>query len=451
MANDSKQEFRWNPVLGTDCRTLEFRNVSGDELEKIVRSQRLNDEAIKELADEIGVLKADEKEYELDEDDKVDPDKRLLEVFEYWQAYQSGSDKDGNDTWSIQVVETHVLQNGKIIEKPQDPSKDNMNLTPLEAIGKLAAFESVALSDPEIYELAGTADGKTAESSRAEMGEEHFRVFGEREGLLFDDEDLTPFQRKNERVLPLGGQFEKKARKAADERWKEGREQIANATVDAQSLLDSVVANAPKTATIDRVLQSYKAVEILDQFANNVESARRNMQSYIDRYEHKNQGEYIENAIESLVNKKTGALGVLGKLKSERILRDTTEFERFVKEAHVACFVIHSQAMLDMLSNGSFHDDKERADVEKSLRSLEKDMVKKATEYNLPKDTISKAQNAMALPGGPKMPDLLTDYFSHYTKRKDAYEQRRKQGHIPDAETTLPATRKLSVRTPARK
>ncbi len=268
---------------------------------------------------------------------------------------------------------------------------------------------------------------------------------------MFDDEDLTPFQRKNERVLPLGGQFEKKARKAADERWKEGREQIANATVDAQSLLDSVVANAPKTATIDRVLQSYKAVEILDQFANNVESARRNMQSYIDRYEHKNQGEYIENAIESLVNKKTGALGVLGKLKSERILRDTTEFERFVKEAHVACFVIHSQAMLDMLSNGSFHDDKERADVEKSLRSLEKDMVKKATEYNLPKDTISKAQNAMALPGGPKMPDLLTDYFSHYTKRKDAYEQRRKQGHIPDAETTLPATRKLSVRTPARK
>lgn len=445
---DQKQEYRWNPVLATDCRTLEFRNVSGDDLEKAVRSQKVNQQAIKELADEIGVLKDTPQEFELDEDDVIDPDKRLLEVFEYWQAFQSGSDKEGNDTWSIQVIETTVLQNGKVIETPQPPSKEHMNLTPLEAIGKLAAFESVALSDGDIYELVGSTDGKTAEDLRAEMDTEHFRIFGEREGLLFDDEDLTPFPRKNERVLPLGGRFNKVDREGANKRWQEGRKQIANANIDAQSLLDSVVANAPKTATIDRVLQSYKAVEILDQFAENVDTAKRNMQSYVERYHHKEQGEYIENAINALVDKKTGALAILGNLKSERILRDTTEFERFVKEAHISCYVIHAQAMLDMLSEGSFHDSKERTEVEKSLRALEKDMVKQANEYNLPKDTISKAQNAMALPGGPKMPDLLADYYGHYQKRKDIYEKRRKQGHIPDAESALPPTRKLSVRAP---
>lgn len=448
---EGNQTYRWYPVLGTDCRTLEFRNIAGDDLEKHIRLQKANEQAIKELADELGVLKQAEKEYELDEDDKkIDPTKRLVETFEYWQAFQEGQDKQGNDTWSVQAVETTVLQDGTVMETPQAISNDNKGLTPLQALGKLAAFEAIALQDKDIYELPGEADGKTVSEAREELGYEHFKAFGEREGLLFDAMDITPYVRQNERVLPLGGRFNKTDREGANKRWKEGRDKIANANIDAQSLLDSVVANAPKTATIDRVLQSFKAVEIMDEFARKIESARENLEIYIGRYTRKNQGEYIENAINALVDKKTGALPTLERLKTERILRDTTEFDRFIKEAHIACYVIHAQAMLDMRSKGAFDDEKERVEVEKSLRALEKDMVKQATTYGLPSDTISKAQNAMALPGGPKMPELLKNYFDHYKQRKKAYEQRRDQGYIPEADTALPPTRKLTVKTPGR-
>lgn len=442
------QTYRWYPVLGTDCRTLEFRNVAGDDFERQLRLHKKQNEAIRELAKEIGVFQEKEKEFELDDVNDIDPEKRLVETYEYWQAFHDGQDANGNDTWAVQSVETTVLQDGTVLEVPQDISTDNRGLTPMEAVSKLAAFEAIALEDQDVYELVGASDSKTVEQLREEMGYEHFKAFGEREGLLFDAQDITPYVRQNERVLPRGGRFKKIDREAADKRWKEGRDRIANAQVDAQSLLDGVVANAPKTATIDRVLQSYKAVDIMDEFARKVENARSNLETYVERYKHKNQGEYIENATLSLVDKKSGALTVLQQLKSERILRDTTEFERFVKEAHIACMVIHGQAMLDMLGRGAFDDQKERLEVEKSLRQLEKDMEKQATAYALPSDTISKAKNAMATPGGPKMPELLKNYFVHYKQRKTEYEKRRDQGFIPEAETALPPTRKLTVRAP---
>ncbi len=453
MTDQKQGTFEWRPMLTTEFRTIEVRNSGEDDNEEMIRAMAVQKQEQRELAAEIG-LDMGEDTYELDDPEtKLDPEKRLLEQFEYRQAFQDG------DKWSVQTVTTTVLQSGKEIQESSISAADR-NLTALEAVSKLTAFEGMVLSYPESYEISYDGFGTgTVEKAREELGSRHFITAGEREGLLFDTL-LNPHNRINKHVLPSGGKFPKEDISRANQRWDEGKELTENFNASAISISGEMSAGIPAVATIDRVLRSISGLAIIDRFVEKIESSTKHLSQYIDRYDNPNsdgQGHLIEAATDALTNKNTGALAILEELKSEGIMRDTTEWTNFAKEAHVACYVIHAQAMLNLLKEKRVTDPEECNNIRKSLSQIggtsddngntikKGDMEKLANKYGLSEKTIANYKRAMGYSGRPKMPELLTGYLGRFEERKKVFAELSDGGTIPNIETVIPPTHKITL------
>ena len=447
--DNGKDEFHWDPILSTEFRTVEFRLKIDEAEEEKIRNMQATRENIKELAKEIGVS-LDTDEFEIDDSSTMNPDKKLLEQFEYLQAFKDG------ENWTVQSVRTIVLQDGT--EKVKATvGMGNNGISAMQAIGKLAAFEAFATDEISPFELPVSDNIKTLEDARKELGERHFIYAGEQEGLLFDD-GLNTHGRQNKFVLPIGPSFDKTAIERANERWDKAKERIANIDVSADGIIEEMAAGIPSGASIDKVLRSMKATKFMDEFAVKIEEAAENLKKYINNYKKTGQGHLIEDAIDALTDSKTGAISILSKMKSEHIMRDITEWENFVKEAHIACYVVHAQAMLNLLDEDIISDTKSRKAIEDSLHliggvedidgNVKKlgEMEKTAQKYGIKPNIIAAAKRAMAKTTGPEMPPLLTNYLKRYKDRKEAYVELKKKGRIANPESVLLPTKKLSIR-----
>ncbi len=445
MADNNKDTLKWEPILSTEFRTIEFKLKTEESDEEKIREIHVVKDSIKELAKEIGVS-LDTDEFEVDDRAKINQDKKLLEQFEYLQAFKNG------EYWSVQSVRTIVLQSGKEIVKAT-VSAGNDKLTALEAVGKLAAFEAFAVNDISPFEISGSS----LEEERKELGERHFIYAGEQEGLLFD-ERLDVHTRLNKFVLPTDANFNKKEIERASERWDKATQRIANIEISTDSIIEEMSASVPDVASIDKVLTSMKATKYMDEFVNKISEATQHLETYIRKYKETGQGHLIEDAIDALIDKKEGALAILNKMKSDNIVRDITKWENFVREAHIACYVVHAQAMLNLLDESIITDPKTRAALEDSLHivagsedmdgNVKKvgEMEKIAKKYDIKPSLIAAAKRAMAKTTGPELPSLLTDYLDRYKDRKAAYLELKEKGKIAPPETMLPPTQKLSLK-----
>ncbi len=210
-----------------------------------------------------------------------------------------------------------------------------------EAAAELADFEAKCKEKPKIF--------VTIFPEGPAMGYAHFKAFAEREGYIFDTKNI-PRARPDAQALPAGCSFfdediasaNKNLQRPADEFDNNGP---ASKAPNAHFLLDQFT-RAAHSSDYKEATQSLRVLNILDRFVDQIDKAHGKLTEYCGKYHELGHGGLITDAEDLL----TAAEASVKQMKAYGV--DTKEFESFVLQCKISCYVLHAEGLYGLMNQG---------------------------------------------------------------------------------------------------
>jgi hypothetical protein len=276
-----------------------------------------------------------------------------------------------------------------------------------EAAAELARFEAECRKKPAVF--------APMFPESASMGFVHFKAFAEREGYIFDTKGLL-HARPDEKALPAGFSFFDEDIESANKHLARPANEFDNngpmsKTPNTHFLLDHFT-RAARENDFDSATTSARVLNILDRFVEQVDKAHGKLSEYCRKFQELGQGELISDAEDLL----TKAESSVKQLKAYGV--DTADFESFVLQCKISCYVLHAEGLYGLMHNGKGDFDANEA--------LFKSRVNQAMQEYKKIDTsdagLKTLQNMIVQMPEPKVPDAIGSFITRYKQARKDYD-----------------------------
>lgn len=276
-----------------------------------------------------------------------------------------------------------------------------------EAAADLAAFEAQHKEKPAVF-------SPVFPEANA-MSFTHYRAFAEREGYVFDTKNI-PRAKPDAEALPANCSFfdediasaRKNLARPANEFDNNGP---ASKVPNAHFLLDHFT-RAANDSNFHTATSSLRVLNILDRFVDQVDKAHAKLTEYCGKYQELGYGGLISDAEDLLA----GAEASVRQMKAYGV--DTTNFESFVLQCKISCYVLHAEGLYGLMNQGKGDFDANEA--------LFKSRVNQAMEEYKKIDSseagLKTLKNMIVQMPEPKVPFAMGNFVTNYKKNRKDYD-----------------------------
>lgn len=312
-------------------------------------------------------------------------------------------------TWSVRrVVET------------QEPHRRTSKIDVHAVAGHLAFKDALQILCKEEKDcLLKASSYHPAYPDPLSLGALHFKAFAEREGYVFNIVG-TPHARPNAHALPEGHAFDQKDAGSANRNLQRADEDFdANAPsgkIPNTHFLFDQFARAAHNETLHTRMNDLRALQVLDRFAAQIETAHAKMTEYCDKYAQTGQGGLIvqaENALDM-------AEASLQQLRAYGV--NVASFDSFVLQCRISAQVLHAEGLYDLMNKRIGDFDQNEAQFKQRVTQA----IANFKKIDASEDGIRLLENMIVQSPKPAVPAAIGKFIAVYKEQRADFDKSRR-------------------------
>lgn len=276
-----------------------------------------------------------------------------------------------------------------------------------EAAAELASFEAKCKEKPAVF--------NPIFPEAAAMGFSHFKAFAEREGYVFDAKNI-PRARPDAAALPPGASFFDEDIASADKNLQRPANEFdnngpASKAPNAHFVLDQFT-RAAHSGDFHAATSSARVLNILDRLVDQIDKVHAKLSEYCDKYQELGQGGLISDAETLLV----ASEAAVRQMKAYGV--DTKEFESFVLQCRISCYVLHAEGLYGLMQSGKGDFDAN----EELFKSRVNQAMEAYKQIDSSDDGMKTLKNMIVQMPEPKVPAAIGEFVARYKKARKDYD-----------------------------